>query len=187
MTGTARAILLLGGARSGKSRLAVDLATVWTVPVTVVVTATAGDDDMTDRIRRHRIERPPGWTTVEAPEDLIVAITAVPADHGIVLDCLTMWAANNMLAEQPDETVVQTAAVVADRLMARPGPAVVVTNEVGSGVVPATVSGRAYRDLLGRVNRSFADRLDATYLVAAGLVTELHSPRDVFRELGGQA
>ncbi|MGI9601307.1 MAG: bifunctional adenosylcobinamide kinase/adenosylcobinamide-phosphate guanylyltransferase [Acidimicrobiales bacterium] len=180
---THRHLLLIGGARSGKSRLAIDLAETWIEPVTYVATATAGDDDMAARIRRHQHERPSQWTTVEAATDLDVAVEAIDADQAVVVDCITMWTANEMLGGRPADEIVEAARRLGAALRTRPTPVVVVTNEVGSGVVPATVSGRDYRDLLGRVNHCLARALDETMLVVGGMVTRLESPHVAFPEL----
>lgn len=177
-------LLLVGGARSGKSRLAVDLARSWPDPVTFVATATAGDDDMADRIAQHQAERPEAWHTVEAPTGLTDALRGVDAGRALVVDCITMWAANEMLAGAGHDEVLARAEQVADTVVARPTPAVVVTNEVGSGVVPGTEAGRDFRDLLGGVNRVLAERLEASYLVVAGQLVELRRPHDVFDRLG---
>jgi len=173
-------ILLVGGARSGKSRLAIELATTWDEPIAFVATATAGDADMAARIDRHRAERSPAWETVEAPADLTVAVDNIDPELGIVIDCITMWVANEMLGGATAAVITAAAHALAATLVSRPAPAIVVTNEVGSGVVPSTVSGREFRDLLGGVNRVLADRLDVTYLVVAGQVAELQRPGSAF-------
>jgi len=180
----ARTLLLIGGARSGKSRLAVDLAHGWDRPVTFVATATAGDDDMAARIDRHRAERPAEWQTVEAATGLVGALRDIDAKRGVVIDCITLWVTNEMLAGVGHDAIITQADAMAAALAVRPAPSVVVTNEVGSGVVPATASGREFRDLLGGVNRMLADRLDASYLVVAGQLVELHRPHSVFDGLG---
>jgi adenosyl cobinamide kinase/adenosyl cobinamide phosphate guanylyltransferase len=174
--------LLLGGARCGKSDLAVRLAAEWGGPVTVVVTADAvGDDDLTARVERHRRERPSEWTTVEAPRDVAAAIDVVDERHLVVVDCVTIWV-SNLMENGLDE---RGAYSVADELLAvlhaRRTPSIVVTNEVGMGVHPATAVGRGYRDVLGRVNRRLSEGATSAWLVVAGRLVALTAPEDVFR------
>jgi adenosylcobinamide kinase/adenosylcobinamide-phosphate guanylyltransferase len=166
-------VLLIGGARSGKSGLAVALGERHDGDVVFLATAGAGDEEMAARITRHRAERPPGWTTVEEPLALEEAITAVEPSAFLLVDCLSLWAAN--LLALTDAEAVQRAAVSAAAAAAlRAGPTVAVTNEVGLGIVPTPALGRAYRDVLGRVNATWAQRADESYLVVAGRVLPLH-------------
>jgi adenosyl cobinamide kinase/adenosyl cobinamide phosphate guanylyltransferase len=161
-------LLLLGGARSGKSALAVEIARRWGGPVTFVATGEAGDDEMRDRIARHRAERPAGWRTVEEPVALLEAVREAPPGDLAVVDCLTLWVANVLLRGGAAE-----ADPVAATLAGRPGPGVVVSNEVGMGIVPDHPLGRAYRDALGSVNAAFAARADRAALLVAGRLLEL--------------
>lgn len=176
-------LLLTGGARSGKSRLAVRVAATTGRPVHTVVTAVAEDDEMRRRIAAHRRERPAAWRTVEAPVDLGAAVTGAPTADCLVVDCLSLWV-SNLLAAASDGTANGTAAIeqraarVAQILAARSGPTIVVTNEVGLGLVPMHPVGRAYRDLLGRVNASFAAVADDVHLVVAGRTVRLHPVSD---------
>jgi adenosyl cobinamide kinase/adenosyl cobinamide phosphate guanylyltransferase len=165
---------LLGGARSGKSGLGVRLASEWEGPVVVIATAEARDDsEFAARIARHRLERPAGWETVEEPLDLIGELGRVPDPAFVLVDCLTLWAANALEAGWSDEDVEQAAVDVAALAAGRASPTVVVSNEVGMGVVPATPLGRSFRDLLGRVNTEFAARAERACLVVAGRALEL--------------
>jgi adenosylcobinamide kinase/adenosylcobinamide-phosphate guanylyltransferase len=161
-------VFLLGGARSGKSSLAVELAREWAQPVTVIATAEARDDDMAERIRAHRDERPADWTTVEEPVELERAVAAVPAGIGLVVDCLTLWVANLVDRGDADADVEEASRAAAAQASRRSGPTVVISNEVGLGVVPATELGRRYRDLLGRVNAEWASVAESAALVVAG-------------------
>jgi adenosylcobinamide kinase / adenosylcobinamide-phosphate guanylyltransferase len=163
-------VVLLGGARSGKSALAVQLAGP---RATFVATGTAEDDEMAERIRRHRAARPPGWTTVEEPIALGAALGAVAADETVVVDCLSLWVSNLLAAGWEDAAVEQEAAEVAAGAAARAGSTIVVSNEVGLGIVPMDPLGRRYRDLLGVVNRTFAAAADRALLVVAGRGLEL--------------
>jgi adenosylcobinamide kinase/adenosylcobinamide-phosphate guanylyltransferase len=173
--------LLIGGARSGKSALATRIAAVAGETVTFVATAEAlwseegrGDADMTARIAAHRLERPVGWETVEDPRLDLDTLAAIDADRFIVVDCLTLWVANRL--EESDEAVVAHATAVAESLRRRETGSVVVSNEVGSGIVPFEPATRRYRDLLGRVNIAVASVADRTLLVVAGRVVELGEP-----------
>jgi adenosyl cobinamide kinase/adenosyl cobinamide phosphate guanylyltransferase len=164
--------LLIGGARSGKSRLAIRLADEHDGSVVFIATGEAGDDEMADRIARHRTERPAGWLTVEEPVRLRDALAAAPADACVVLDCLSLWVAN-LIEQRPAEQIEAEATAAAKLAASRPGTTIAVTNEVGLGVVPATPLGRAYRDVLGRVNAVWAEAASESYLVVAGLALRL--------------
>ena len=165
---------LLGGARSGKSALGVRLAAEWEGPVVLIATAEARDDsEMAARIACHRLERPAGWQTVEEPLDLIGELGRAPDLAFVLVDCLTLWVANAIEAGWSDEDVEQAAVDVAVLAAGRTSPTVVVSNEIGMGVVPATPLGRSFRDLLGRVNTEFAARAERACLVVAGRALEL--------------
>ena len=167
---------LLGGARSGKSTLAVELARAWDAPVVFIATGEAGDEEMAERIARHRSERPAGWTTVEEPRALAGAIAATPDDACVVVDCLSLWVANTLdRAPAQVEAEAEAAVLLATR---RNGRTIAVSNEVGLGIVPATPLGRAYRDVLGRVNAIWARSADESFLVVAGRTLRLEeAPR----------
>ena len=165
--------LLVGGARSGKSARALRLALDWEGQVVFVATAEGRDPEMADRIARHQLERPASWRTVEAPLELVRAFDSIPARAFVILDCLTLWVANALEAGWTDEDVERAAAAVATIAAAREQPTVVVTNEVGLGLVPQTQLGRTYRDLLGRVNAVFAAEAEQAYLMVAGRTLEL--------------
>jgi adenosylcobinamide kinase/adenosylcobinamide-phosphate guanylyltransferase len=160
-------VLLIGGARSGKSALAVRIAAAQPAPTTFIATGEPGDDEMTARIEQHRRERPAEWTTVEEPLELAEAIENVPTRDCLIIDCLTLWAAN-MLAVRGAEATDAEAARVAAAAGARAGLTVAITNEVGLGIVPDHVLGREYRDLLGRVNTCWAAAAERAYLLVAG-------------------
>jgi adenosylcobinamide kinase / adenosylcobinamide-phosphate guanylyltransferase len=162
-------VVLLGGARSGKSTLAVELASREGAPVTFLATGEAGDDEMAARIVEHRASRPPGWTTVEEPVELRAAIEAVPAGDTLVVDCLSLWVANVLERGGVEDEARACAAVAA----ARSALTIAVSNEVGLGVVPATPLGRAYRDVLGRVNATWVAASDRAALVVAGRALRL--------------
>ena len=159
---------LLGGARSGKSSLAVRLASAFDGPVVVLATAEARDEDMAERIRAHRVARPPGWETLEAPLGPIAAVEGAPEGAFVIVDCLTLWVANAIEAGTSDEDVVGEARKLASTLVSRVAPSIVVSNEVGLGIVPANDLARRYRDVLGRVNGAFAAEASRSFLVVAG-------------------
>lgn len=193
-------IAFTGGARSGKSTAALSVAMSLDAPVTFIATAEAGDDEMTERIERHRADRPAGWTTIEAPIHLAAAVERVGDEATIVIDCLSMWVSNRMLAEGAGaetgpgsgsttseqfgadcaRSIVTEAGSLGECLRERSGMAIVVTNEVGSGVVPATPLGRAYRDVLGSVNQAVFASANRACLVVAGRLLELQEPSDGF-------
>jgi adenosyl cobinamide kinase/adenosyl cobinamide phosphate guanylyltransferase len=166
-------IVLLGGARSGKSLLAQQLAGD---EATLIATARAVDAEMAERIRRHRAERPAAWTTVEEPIDLRGALAAVEQDETVVVDCLSLWTANLLEAGWRDASVEEEAEGAAAAAASRPGTTIAVSNEVGLGIVPGTPLGRRYRDVHGRVNASWAKAADRAVLVVAGRMLELGRP-----------
>jgi adenosyl cobinamide kinase/adenosyl cobinamide phosphate guanylyltransferase len=158
-------VFLTGGARSGKSRIAVELASGQGAPVVFLATAEAGDEEMAERIEQHRAERPAAWRTVEEPLRLREVVEA--ANGCLVVDCLSLWVANALERLAPGQ-VEREAGLAAAAAAARPGLTVAVTNEVGMGVVPASPLGRVYRDVLGRVNALWSDAAESAYLVVAG-------------------
>jgi adenosylcobinamide kinase/adenosylcobinamide-phosphate guanylyltransferase len=163
---------LLGGVRSGKSTLAVRLASRHE-QVAFIATAEAGDAEMRRRISRHRAERPTGWTTIEEPLDLLAALGAAPPAACLVIDCLTLWVSNLVLAGVSDGDALRRAAQAAEAAAAR--ASIVVSNEVGMGIVPERELGRRYRDLLGSVNVVFAEAAGRLLLVHAGRAVELEA------------
>lgn len=168
-------VFLLGGARSGKSALAVRLASESGAPVVFVATTElrGGDEELRARVDAHRAERPPSWATVEEPLELARVLREASADACVVVDCLTLWAANALEAGLDDAAVERAAVEAADVAAARETLTVVVSNEVGLGVVPATPLGRRFRDLLGRVNAVFAAAAERASFVVAGRELEL--------------
>ena len=161
--------LVLGGARSGKSRYAesviADLPPQWQPPWVYVATAEAGDAEMSERIAAHRARRGPNWRTVEAPRDLPVALQAAQG-QAVLVDCLTLWLSNLVLAEADIDT--QTA-LLQQALAAATAPVVLVANEVGFGLVPEYPLGRRFRDLQGILNQRIAASADRVVLVVAGI------------------
>jgi adenosylcobinamide kinase/adenosylcobinamide-phosphate guanylyltransferase len=175
-----RAVLVLGGARSGKSRYAQSLAEDARAQRLYLATAEAGDAEMADRIARHRADRGAGWTTREEPLELRAAVRAEAREGRIMLvDCLTLWLSNLLFAERD---LSREIADLADEIGRLEGPAIFVSNEVGLGIAPATPLGREFRDWQGRANQAVAEACGAVVFVAAGLPTLLKpSPRPNLR------
>lgn len=164
-------VLLLGGARSGKSSRAVQTAVESGLPVTLIATATALDAEMTARIELHRSTRPGEWTVVEEPLDLEGAIERAPRGDFVVVDCLTLWVSNLLGAGRLASDVLALAQRAA-ALLAE-GEGVVVSNEVGLGIVPTNELAREFRDVLGGVNAVFARCATRALLLVAGRTLEL--------------
>lgn len=163
--------LILGGARSGKSARALRLAEARAPARVFIATAEALDDEMSDRIRRHKEERGQGWTTIEAPLDLIGAIEAAASKGEVcVVDCLTLWLSNLM---HHGRDVEQETAELCEHLSAVSIPIILVSNEVGLGLVPETPLGRSFRDAQGRLNQRVAEVCSNVEFVAAGLPISL--------------
>lgn len=161
-----RRILVLGGARSGKSHTALTLAERAASARLFIATAQAFDDEMRERIRRHQDERSGDWQTCEAPLELADAIDNWTApDRVLLVDCLTLWLSNILLDGRDGAAETKR---LASAVQAVEGPLILVSNEVGCGIVPATPLGRNFRDEQGRLNRSMAEICDAVILVAAG-------------------
>jgi adenosyl cobinamide kinase/adenosyl cobinamide phosphate guanylyltransferase len=174
-------VVLLGGARSGKSTLALELATGAGTGVTFVATAEALDDEMAARIAAHRAERSAEWVSVEEPLELGRALGDVEQGSTCIVDCLTLWVSNMLLRGDAEQAIVGTAAACAREAAARGGLTIAVSNEVGLGIVPTTPLGRTYRDVLGAVNKAWVDAADWAGLVVAGRILRLESPDELVR------
>ena len=162
----ASSLFVLGGARSGKSRYAIDENRART-RVTFIATAEARDVDMAARIARHRAERPSHWHTVEAPHDLVSRLRACCAEaDAVVVDCLTLWVSNLMAEKRDIDAEVQG---LAGTLKIAAGPVIFVSNEVGLGIVPDNELARTFRDNLGRANQTIAAAADCVLLMVAGI------------------
>ncbi|MFT4150694.1 MAG: bifunctional adenosylcobinamide kinase/adenosylcobinamide-phosphate guanylyltransferase [Paracoccaceae bacterium] len=158
--------LVIGGARSGKSRLAEGLVVTTGRPRRYIATAEAWDDEMRARIDRHRADRGAGWITVEAPHDLPAALASAQPGEAILLDCATLWLTNLMLADR--DMSKETHRLLA-ALSACPAPVVVVSNEVGWGIVPENALARTFRDEQGWLNQRLAAEAGLVVTVMAGL------------------
>lgn len=187
-----RIILILGGARSGKSRFAQDLAErLGGEDVLFVATAEAGDQEMASRIEAHKIARPRAWATLEMPINVGSALTIAQEHRRVVLiDCLTLLASNVLLScGEPTDIKVAEKRMrdECDSLLAacrqRPGTAIIVSSEVGLGLVPDNRLGRIYRDILGWTNQAVAATADGVYLMVAGLPVDVKRLADSLDEL----
>lgn len=166
MTQQARTTLVLGGARSGKSRHAQALAESMAQSRVFIATAQAFDAEMRERIARHQADRDLSWLTVEAPIDLAEAISQHQGTSDVLLvDCLTLWLSNLMLTDQDVEPAVDA---LVTAILESTLPIILVSNEVGYGIVPDNALARRFRDAAGQLNQRLSAVCDATVLVVAG-------------------
>ena len=166
-------IFVTGGARSGKSSFALERANeLGGDSVTFMATAEALDEEMRDRIARHQLERPVAWTTMEAPRDVATAILNAKT-RAIVLDCLSLFVSNLLLDHMTEAVVLERVQEILAAHASTDGTLIVVSNEVGSGVVPEYILGRAYRDALGRANQMVARASGQAFLLVSGLPVRL--------------
>jgi len=178
-----RLILILGGARSGKSAYAQEMAkrlSQGEQGVVYIATAAAGDEEMGERIARHRAARPPSWKTIEARHNIAKVVEEIGEEgQVIILDCLTLLI-SNLMVDKGETTVEEDILGEVESLLqaAKGGKShlIVVSNEVGLGVVPATKVGRHFRDIAGRANQLVAREADEVYLMWAGIATRVKGP-----------
>lgn len=183
MTGGALTFLV-GGARSGKSTLAVQMGERHKGGVHFIATAEEFDDDLRERIMRHRAERPPTWSTAEEPVELAAALANAPLAAFVIVDCLTVWLANLFVHVIDPQRRAQYGHDMVAALRARAAttsPVVVVSNEVGLGIHPDTSMGREYRDELGRLNQLVAAAADTSLLMVAGRAIRLENAWDLLQ------
>ncbi len=192
MSRVPRSDLILGGVRSGKSREALRVAA--SMPRgsrgAFLATAQALDGDMEARIARHRAERPRGWATLEEPYDVVRACGSLAGSVDVVvLDCLTLWVANLLFRGDEDKSILAAADTLAEFLAERRFTIVIVSNEVGAGVHPATDVGLRFRDALGGVNQRIAAAVDrVTYMVAGlSMIVKDVPPHEPSREHAPEA
>lgn len=168
--------LILGGARSGKTRYAERRAQVSGLDVVCIVTAEAHDAEMAERIAHHRAARPAHWRTVESPRALAATLAAeATPTRCLLVDCLTLWLSNLLCAGDEAALAAETAALL-ERVPHLPGRLLLVSNEVGWGIVPAEPLARRFRDEAGRLHQQLAERVDRATLVVAGLPLALKVP-----------
>ena len=164
----ATSLLILGGARSGKSRFAIT-----GIPpgarVAFVATAEPRDAEMAGRIARHQAERPGGWRTIEEPTDLVGRLEDCAGVDHVIVDCVTVWVANLLLRGDGEEAIVKAGEGLAACVARSAAGITLVSNEVGEGVHPSTEDGRRFRDALGAVNQCLAAACDRVVLMVAGL------------------
>jgi adenosylcobinamide kinase/adenosylcobinamide-phosphate guanylyltransferase len=166
---TERKTLILGGVRSGKSRLAERLASESGLAVTLIATATAQDDEMRARIAAHRARRPKAWRVVEEPLRLAAVLQQIAtAERCVVVDCLTLWLTNLLLAEDAAALEREQAALLAT-LPALPGRILLVSNETNMGITPLGALARRYCDAAGQLHQALAHCCDRVILTVAGL------------------
>ncbi len=158
--------LVLGGAASGKSAFAESLVLLASDAPTYIATAQVFDDEMAEKIRLHKKSRGAGWTTIEAPIDVAAPLSAAKSGEVILLDCATLWLTNVILA---DHDVAAHAATLLDALAHCAAPVVVVSNEVGQGIVPDNALSHKFRNAQGRLNQQLAAQADLVVAVMAGL------------------
>ena len=179
-------IFITGGARSGKSRHAVELARSNSGTVAFIATAQAGDEEMAGRICRHQQERPDGWTTIEEPLDVAGAIRhAVEMGHGvIIIDCLTLLVSNltfqlpcdeSTIAESREREILEAVREMAETAAAVAAKAIVISNELGMGIVPDNRLARRFRDVAGRANQMMAEAADVVYFCVSGIPMQIKS------------
>lgn len=176
-------VFVTGGARSGKSRFAERRAAASGEAVTYLATAQALDAEMAERIARHRADRPVEWLTLEEPLRVPEALGRAPTPT-VLLDCLSLWVSNLLLEGLSDPAALARADALLAAARTRPGLTVLVSNEVGFGIVPDNALARRYRDLLGWVNQQAAAASDEAWLLVSGLPLQLkptsftpHSPQ----------
>ena len=165
-----RLIFVTGGARSGKSGFAARLAEEAGGRPTYLATATPDDSEMSARIERHKAERGVGWDTVEEPIEVAAALAGIKTDGAVVLDCITLWLTNLLMEDLEgfESVAVEKAEELIRVLRGLDCTAVVVSNEVGMGIVPDNALARRFRDAAGTVNRMLASAADEVYLVVSG-------------------
>ncbi len=165
--------LVVGGAASGKSAHAEHLVTATGRSRVYVATAEAWDDEMRAKVAQHRDQRGPNWRTIEEPRDIAAALSSVRATEVVLIDCATLWLTNQLMAGADLET--ESRSLIA-ALTSCTAPVVVVSNEVGAGIVPETSLGRTFRNAQGRLNQRLAASADQVITVIAGLPLVLKAP-----------
>lgn len=163
-------VFVIGGCRSGKSRHALELAQQAQGRRYFVATCIPADEEMTERVSNHQRERGEGWRTVEAPHDICGAIRSVQRDAAVILvDCLTLWVSNLLLAEKGFSFVSSACRDLVETVSTAPCPVILVSNEVGAGIVPENKLARQFRDMTGHVNQQVAAAVDRVVWMVAGI------------------
>jgi adenosylcobinamide kinase/adenosylcobinamide-phosphate guanylyltransferase len=173
-----KVVIITGGARSGKSRFAQELAMQWGKDVVFIATAAVRDKEMEKRIERHRQSRPLQWKTIEEEIELAGAIEALTGESKtIIIDCITLWLSNLIEGGHEDEEIRQEARRLGELLQGSPHNCILVTNEVGSGIVPDNALARRFRDLAGEANQILAASAQELYLMVAGIPMKIDQNR----------
>jgi adenosylcobinamide kinase/adenosylcobinamide-phosphate guanylyltransferase len=169
-----KVVIITGGARSGKSRFAQELAMQWGKDVVFIATAAVRDKEMEKRIEKHRQSRPPRWRTIEEEVKLVDAIESLTGESKIIIvDCITLWISNLMEEGYEDEWIRQETRRFGELLQGSYHSCILVTNEVGAGIVPDNAIARRFRDIAGEVNQILASCSDECYLMAAGIPVKI--------------
>lgn len=169
-----KTILVTGGARNGKSRLAERLAEAYGAPLGYIATATAGDGEMAERIRRHQERRGDGWQTIEEPFELARVLAEADGRYAALLvDCVTLWLSNLLLRYDDPAQVLPHVKALTETLAGMESTVVLVTNEVGQGIVPENRLARTFRDLSGEANQLLAAVADEVYVSISGIPLRL--------------
>jgi len=169
-----RVVVVTGGARSGKSRFAKELAKQSGGEVVFVATASAQDEEMIRRIERHRRSRPRQWKMVEEEVDLVGVIDVLGEESKtVIIDCITLWLSNLIERGHRDKEILQETKRLSRALLQSPHTVILVTNDVGSGIVPENALARRFRDLAGEVNQILASSSQEVYLMVAGIPVKI--------------
>lgn len=151
--------------------------------MTIVVTGVAVDDEMSERIERHKLDRPASFTTVEAPHELTDAVESVGGDQIVIVDCLTVWLSNRMIDGANEHQLASEVDRLATAIKGRAGDTIVVSNEVGLGIVPMNALAREFRDVQGRANATLARSVDQAVFMVAGRALRLSDPDELWSDL----
>lgn len=172
---------VLGGARSGKSRFAVELARKIALRTAFLATAVITDEEMSKRVERHRKARPQDWATVEEPLHVPEWLRCFGMEFDvIVIDCITIWLSNWVINGESDERILALVDELLDAVEHHQGHIIIVSNEVGMGIVPATSLGRRFRDLAGEANQRIAVPATSVYWLCAGIPVRIKGKGDTF-------
>ena len=172
-------IFITGGCRSGKSTLALELARKNKGRTAFVATAVGFDGEMRKRIGDHKKLRPAGWKTFEEPDDLSGLLSSLPKDFKtVIIDCVTIYLTNLLVAKKNIKKIEEEMAAVIRAIQSSPASYIVVSNEVGAGIVPATGLGRKFRDLAGEVNKQLASAADEVYFMVSGIPMKIKNGKN---------
>lgn len=170
---------ILGGGRSGKSQFAIKLARSYTKSVVFVATASFQDREMRERIKLHRENRPSHWKTIEEPKSLVSLFKNLPKKIDlIIIDCLTIFISNLLLDKRSDSYIENEVILILKMLKKSKFDSILISNEVGLGIVPDNPLARKFRDLAGRINQRLADMSDKVYFIISGLPIKIKGAHD---------